>query len=115
MRLEVLTGTAEEFEHAIVCPCGDVTRLDSILQKISTEQVSVASFQSVVPSEKQSDNFSIIGDIMRAMLTFMDTHTYPEKIRIVCDSEETARLYKVIYNFWFAEEKAERMDDDSWD
>jgi len=115
MRLEVLTGTAEEFEHAIVCPCGDVTRLDSILQKKSTEQVSVVSFQSVVPSEKQSDNFSIIGDIMRAMLTFMDTHTYPEKIRIVCDSEETARLYKVIYNFWFAEEKAERMDDDSWD
>ena len=115
MRLEVLTGTAEEFEHAIVCPCGDVTRLDSILQKISTEQVSVASFQSVVPSEKQSDNFSIIGDIMRAMFTFMDTHLYPEQIRIVCDSEETARLYKVIYNFWFAEEKAERMDDDSWD
>ena len=52
---------------------------------------------------------------MRTMLTFMDTHPYPEQIRIVCDSEETARLYKVIYNFWFAEEKAERMDDDSWD
>lgn len=115
MKLEVIIGTSEEYERALACPVDDLDVLNSILQKKSTEQVSVASFQSVVPSEKQSDNFSIIGDIMRAMFTFMDMHPYPEQIRIVCDSEETARLYKVIYNFWFAEEKAERMDDDSWD
>jgi len=114
MRLEVLTGTKDEFEGAAVCP-GDLTVLDGILQKKNTEQAAVLSFQAVVPSETQSENFSVIGDLMRTMLAFMDTHPYPLQIRFVCDSEETARLYKVIYNFWFAEEKAERMDDDSWD
>ncbi len=24
-------------------------------------------------------------------------------------------MYKVVYNFWFAQEKSARMEDDSWD
>ena len=115
MRIEVLMGTEQVFAEAVTCPADSPDCLDSILQTNSAEQADVVCFKSVVPSKTQSENFSVIGDMMRVMLTFMDEHSYPQRIRIVCDNDETARLYKVIYNFWFAEEKSERMDDDSWD
>ena len=71
--------------------------------------------QSITPMEDQLNNFSLIGDILRGILYFTGMHEYPQTVRIICDSEETARLYKVVFNFWFAEEKNDRLEDDSWD
>ncbi|MBE6046504.1 MAG: hypothetical protein E7221_07360 [Clostridiales bacterium] len=125
MRLEVTTGTPQMYAAAAAGPAIEANDSSAInkyvefcetaLQKAYAEAADVFSLQSIAPLEKQSDNFSVIGDILRALLTFMDTHNHPETVRIICDNEETARLYKIIYNFWFAENKAERLDDNSWD
>ena len=50
--------------------------------------------------------------VERIILNFLRDHQMPEKVQILCDTEEAARSYKMAYNFWFAGTKEERMDTD---
>jgi len=65
--------------------------------------------------EKNSDNFHAMGNMERAIVEFLHTHEFPKDIEIITENEETSTMYKVVYNFWFAQEKSARMEDDSWD
>lgn len=114
MNLELITGTAEEYESAIACPAIDpddfdtiqshMLFLDHILREKSAEQAESISLRSIKLLEDQADNFSLIGDIFRSIIFFASMSEYPQTVRIVCDSDETARLYEEIYDYWFAEE-----------
>ena len=46
----------------------------------------------------------------RAILTFLEDHQEIQQVRMVCHREETARIYRQMYNFWFAATKADRLD-----
>ena len=46
----------------------------------------------------------------RAILTFLEDHPEIQRVRMVCHREETARIYRQMYNFWFAATKADRLD-----
>ena len=55
------------------------------------------------------------GEIEQAILDHLKEHDYPKEVRIVCDNEDVAKEYRVVYNFWFAESKAARLNDGTWD
>lgn len=118
MRLDVLVGTTEEFENALAAPqSGEdaAAYYGKLLDDAADKKTDCLDLKSVAPLEKQSDNFAVMGTIERTILDFLKDHEYPKAVRIVCNDEDTARTYKVVYNFWFAESKAERLNGEGWD
>lgn len=118
MALEIMIGTKKEWDAALPRPEAGAD-IPSYYQKsllaAEDSRQELLCFQSVAPAGRQSDDFALIGDIERTILTHMKEHTCPRTVRIICDNDDTARLYKVVYNFWFAADKPSRMDDDEWD
>ena len=118
MRLDVITGTLQEYEAALAHPkeCADIrTYYFSKLEEAGAAKTERLDFQSASPGEKASDNFALYGEIERAILDYLKEHDYPKEVRIVCDDEDVAKEYRVVYNFWFAETKAARLNDGTWD
>ena len=66
-------------------------------------------------AEKNSDNFQVIGTLFRLINQHLHMYDYPETVTIVCKDEETATMYKVVYNYYIADSKASRMQDKNWD
>ena len=121
MKLEVMTGTKEEFEAAISRPEGEVTMANYMaymqeqLEAAEAARQETACFQSLEMTGTNSIDFRNIGWIERAVQMFQQEHALPKTVRIVCDSAKAAENYKVVYNFYYASSKADRLEDDKWD
>ena len=109
MRIHITTGTKERFDHAIpYATCAATALADHythILQDAYNNQTDTLYLQG----------FHAMGNMERAIVEFLHTHEFPKDIEIITENEETSTMYKVVYNFWFAQEKSARMEDDSWD
>ena len=46
---------------------------------------------------------------LRAIMDFLSAHDLPERVRMVCHTEETAAVYRQTWNLWYAGTKAERL------
>ena len=46
---------------------------------------------------------------LKAIMDFLDTHDLPRQVRMVCHTEETARVYRQTWNLWYAEDKSNRL------
>lgn len=118
MSLEIKTGTKEEWDAALPRP-GESADIPSYYQgylfAAQEASESLLCFQSIELTGRHSDDFVRITDIERTILGFLEEHSHPQTVRIICDSDENSRLYKVVYNYWFATDKPSRMEDDSWD
>lgn len=121
MKLEVITGTSEEFAAAAAQPdcersmAGYKAYVAEKLSEAESAGIRTACLQSIPMAEKASDNFAAIGWVEQAVKEFQAEHELPETVRIVCDSDETAMQYKVVYNMFYADSKATRLQDDKWD
>lgn len=45
----------------------------------------------------------------RAIMDFLREHTDFVRVRMICDSEQEAEIYRRTYNLWYAETKSERL------
>ena len=119
MRIHITTGTKEQFNHAIPYATCATTALEEhytqILQDACDKQTDTLYLQGLPLQEKNSDNFQAMGNMERSIVEFFKKHDFPENVEIITDCEEATTMYKVVYNFWFAQEKSARMEDDSWD
>ena len=119
MRINITTGTKEQFSQAVSrasCPAKDLeAHYTKILQEACDSQTDILHLQGLPLLEKNSDNFQSMGNMERAIVTFLNTHKYPKEVEIIADCDEAATMYRVVYNFWFATEKGTRMEDSSWD
>ena len=117
MRLQVYMGTQEEYDKALAHHVSDDDIRSYYEQQLELAPAgtSVLDFQSIPAGMETSESFRIMGLIEDAVMVYLRTHDNPETVRIVCTDEEIARLYKVVYNFRFADTKANRMEDDNWD
>lgn len=46
---------------------------------------------------------------LRAIMDFLQDHDTPRRVRVVCHTEDSAKIWRQTYNFWFAETKADRL------
>lgn len=46
---------------------------------------------------------------LKAIMDFLAEHDLPERVRMVCHTEEAAQIYRQTWNLWYAEDKAGRM------
>jgi O-acetyl-ADP-ribose deacetylase (regulator of RNase III) len=46
---------------------------------------------------------------LKAIMDFLAEHETPRQVRMVCHREETAAVYRRVWNIWYAESKADRM------
>ena len=118
MRLSVCLGTQEEYDAAVGC-CPDGSDIRAYYtQKLSEAEAAGAEhvdFKGIAPGLTTSESFRVMGLAEEAILTFFRDHEKPATVRFVSTDEEIARLYKVVYNFRFADSKAARLEDDNWD
>ena len=121
MNLNVVKGTREEFEAAIPYPEGEITMtgyteyMNEKLSDAEAVKAETVSFRSLPMTDKVSDYFMRAGWIEKAIHDFQVDHEYPKFVTIVCDSDKAAEQYKVVYNFYYADSKANRLNDDKWD
>ena len=119
MRINIITGSKEYFNRAIpYATCAATALADHytpILQDACAKQIDTQYRRGLPLQEKNSDNFQAMGNMERAIFDFLKEHTFPKNVEIITDCDEASTMYKVVYNFWFAQEKSARMEDDSWD
>lgn len=53
--------------------------------------------------------FQAAGVALKAIMDFLAEHDLPERVRLVCHTEETAKIYRQTWNIWYATDKASRM------
>ena len=46
---------------------------------------------------------------LKAIMDFLGAHDLPERVRMVCHTEEAARVYRQTWNLWYAGDKGDRM------
>ncbi|MDO4316307.1 MAG: O-acetyl-ADP-ribose deacetylase [Oscillospiraceae bacterium] len=46
---------------------------------------------------------------LKAIMDFLEAHDLPERVRMVCHTEETARIYRQTWNLWYAEDKSSKL------
>lgn len=85
------------------------------MKEASERKTEILNFESIPFTEKKSDNFQNVYIVEKCIMDYLIEQEYPKKVQIVCDSSDTAELYKVVYNFYYPGSKAERLDDKSWD
>jgi len=72
-------------------------------------------FPSVPTGTYKSQMFQVITMLWGVIISFQAQHAMPEKVRIVCQNEEAATLYRQVYNFYYPGQKSDRMQDAGWD
>ena len=46
---------------------------------------------------------------LKAIMDFLQNHSLPRQVRMVCHTEATAAVYRQTWNLWYAEDKAHRL------
>lgn len=46
---------------------------------------------------------------LRAIMDFLAEHELPRRVRMVCHTEGTAKVYRQTYNIWYAGDRSERL------
>ena len=46
---------------------------------------------------------------LRTIMEFLADHELPERVRMVCHTEQTAEIYRQTWNLWYAGDKEQRM------
>ena len=46
---------------------------------------------------------------LKAILDFLRDHELPRRVRMVCHTEQAAKIYRQTYNMWYAGDKTQRL------
>ncbi|MDO4566377.1 MAG: hypothetical protein Q4B42_03500 [Oscillospiraceae bacterium] len=85
------------------------------LELVREKEIETAAFASFPTAEYGSRLFSVLGAVWRPIMDLKREQGLPKRTLIVCQNEEIARHYRVVYNYWYAIDKSDRLDDPGWD
>lgn len=74
-----------------------------------------AYFPPIPAADLNSTMFQAITLIYQTMREFQASHANPRQICILCNDDRVLQLYMVVWNLYYAEDKAGRMNDGRWD
>lgn len=90
-------------------------KYEEALKRADEAKAETAYFPSIPAADLPSTMFQAISVVYRAMKKFQASHEYPQQIRIICSDDEIFKLYMVVWNLYYAEDKSKRMNDGRWD
>ncbi len=115
MRLSVMIGTQEQYDAAIDAPSDGQDIREYYLDQLARAEADTIDFKALPAQDTQSALFGLMNLKEGAIIEYFREHDKPSSARIICTDEDTAKLYKVVYNYFYADSKPNRMEDDSWD
>lgn len=74
-----------------------------------------AMVTSVKMADRPSENFVTINAQLGVIMHHLRSGGEPEEVCILCPDDETLKQYMVVFNFYYAGSKDERLNDDRWD
>ena len=92
-----------------------VEKWKSELLTCCNEKRDIFEYPAMKISKTNSKNFQVIGMLYNVVRAFQKEHSCPEQVKILCPDDETAKIYRVVYNFYIPRTKDDRMADSSWD
>lgn len=107
-----------EMEERIKIIMGSMTETENItdvLERAAEDKADEVEIGAGRPREKNSDMFSDATRIENEVVTFLRNSEYPRIVKIICASDAETELYMMAYNYWYATEKDERINDGRWD
>ncbi len=118
-KIVVLTDTARSSVGSVEELSCDVPRfvreMNDALRTCADERREIWEIPSVNISDVNSKNFQVLGMLYKVIRAFQRDNEFPRQVKIICSSDEIAKMYRVVYNFYVPRTKAERMADDGWD
>ena len=120
-RFDVIVNNGEIYEKAIPLPDNQMIRgnyddlLTETLADAEEKKTAEVFYQAVTPAETRADDFQKIMFQEGAIIDYLAEHPYPERILVVCPSEEQATQYQMNYNYYYATEKSDRLGLEKWD
>jgi len=120
MRFDVLLADAEnDFHNAKPAPdiplAGYPAYYTQLLTRAEEEKAAVLDLQGIGSQGIPSKDFQYMGTIEQTVMEFLKVHRFPETVRILCRDEKELTAYMAVYNFWYAENKASRLNNGKWD
>lgn len=86
------------------------------LQLLESSTPATELMISAIPTEKtDSDYFAKLTSEWNTIVNHIKVSASPKSVTIVCPSKEIAEYYMMVYNFWHASEKSDRLMSDEWD
>lgn len=118
MKLEIIIATKDEYENAIPSLPAESHMADICgyysgkLAEAADAGIECIDIRAVEISGKISGSFQSVYNIEKPLMDFLAGHILPKKIRVVCKNDEQERLYKVVYNYFYADTHDGRMEVD---
>ena len=112
-RLRVIIRSSETATEIKNCDCpSDVT---GILKEAAAEDCSNL-FIGAVPTEgTDSEYFATLTEKWNRIVSHLKENEFPELITIVCPTQEIRDYYMMVYNYWHASGKEDRLMSEEWD
>jgi hypothetical protein len=89
--------------------------IEGVLEKAAAGKIESVEIGAPEPKEKNSDMFSDATRIENIVVGFLKKNEFPKTVNIYCESDLEVELYMMAYNYWYATEKSERINDGRWD
>ena len=93
----------------------DIPAIKAVTKEALKMESNEILVTSLLMKEKPSDNFAAIHVQLQLIIDFMRTDSTHRKVTIYCPDEDSARMYKVVYNFYYPIVKSDRIKDSHWD
>lgn len=81
----------------------------SCLELAEQHGIRTVDFPSISTGVYRYPLSQAAGVALKAIMDFLAKHDLPERVRLVCHTEETAKIYRQTWNIWYAGDKASRM------
>lgn len=91
-------------ESALLASC-----YRSCLELAEQHGIRTVDFPSISTGVYRYPLSQAAGVALKAIMDFLAKHDLPERVRLVCHTEETAKIYRQTWNIWYAGDKASRM------
>ena len=118
-KILVCVDAAAVPDGAVDALCADVPALvgrwNRMLEHCEEAKEEITELPAMAISAVNSKNFQVIEMLYKVVRAFQREHEYPKQVKIVCPDDESARIYRVVYNFYIPRTKEDRKADKGWD
>lgn len=120
-RFDIIVNDGAVYENAEDLQENQMIRKDydqhlaETLSGAEEQKVREVHYKAVTPAETRADYIQRIIFQEGSIIDYLADHEFPERIRVVCRSEDEATMYQMNYNFYYATEKTDRLGLEKWD